>query len=108
MATLQPMGNNVIFTFLDDTRTSDGKFSERTTGSVIVATPQRATQTGVPRWGKVLFTGPDVHDVEPGQYVLIEAGKWTVGTEFDGEKIWMTDDTAIYAVTTDIKETYNF
>lgn len=30
-----------------------------------------------PRWGKVYAVGPDVTEIVPGQWILIEHGRWT-------------------------------
>lgn len=30
-----------------------------------------------PRWGKVYSVGPDVEEIKPGQWILIENGRWT-------------------------------
>jgi len=30
-----------------------------------------------PRWGKVYSVGEDITDIEPGQWILIENGRWT-------------------------------
>ena len=39
-----------------------------------------------PRWAKVFAVGPEQKDVKPGQWVLIEHGRWTRGfnVEIDG------------------------
>jgi co-chaperonin GroES (HSP10) len=30
-----------------------------------------------PRWGKVYSVGNDIEDISPGQWILIENGRWT-------------------------------
>lgn len=42
-----------------------------------------------PRWAKVYAVGPDQKDVTPGQWVLIEHGRWTRGfnVEIDGKEM---------------------
>lgn len=30
-----------------------------------------------PRWGKVYSVGEDITDIQPGQWILIENGRWT-------------------------------
>ena len=58
------------------------------TGNVIP--DDDAIERGIrPRWGKVYRTGPLQHDVEPGQWVLVEHGRWTRGLQIrtiDGEE----------------------
>jgi len=39
--------------------------------------------------------GPDVKDVVVGDYVLVDAGKWTPSFELDGQRAWKTDETNI-------------
>ena len=51
--------NNILFQFLDETKSADGKFIERTKGSIIIGSV-RDNQNSQPRWGKVLSVGPEV------------------------------------------------
>lgn len=106
---LIPLPKNVIFQFLDDTRSSDGKFMERAKGLIILApTCDANRQNGIPRWGKVVAIGDDIDEIEVGQYILIEPGRWTLRCEFEGENYWKTDINSVIGVTTDIRETYDF
>ena len=43
-----------------------------------------------PRWGRVYSVGEDIDDIEPGQWILIENGRWTrmiKVTDDNGEEI---------------------
>lgn len=101
--TLKPLKNNIIFKFLDETGGSKGKFTDRRTASGIVLPTLDSSQKH-PRWGQVIAVGPEA-EVSPGEFILIEALMWSFGTEFDGEKLWKTDDTKVMMVTDDPLET---
>lgn len=66
-------------------------FGERTTVGGIVLQSDNAKSHGVrPRWGKVYKVGPEQTDVQVGQWILVEHGRWTRGVKIndgDGEKI---------------------
>ena len=105
---LKPLRNNLLFTFLDTTSTSNkGKFVERATKSGIVL-PTLEKEQHAPRWATVVAIGPEVDGVVPGDLILIEPLQWTIASEFEGEKIWKTDDQKILAVTNDESATYAF
>jgi len=100
---LLPLKNNVMFKFLESTGGAKGKFTSRKTESGIII-PTLDSEQKLPRWGVVVAAGPDAAVVE-GEYILIEALMWTFGVEFEGEKIWKTDDAKIMMVTEDVEET---
>jgi len=108
---MQPkaLKHTILFEFLDSTGGSKGAFSERTKGRLIIPTMQSG-QTSDNRWGKVLSVGPDVVSIQPGDYLLVAAQKWTHGEQFGDRKIWKTVDESdnVLVVTNDINETYAF
>jgi len=56
------------------------KTGETVTKTGIVIPDDDAKERGIrPRWGKVYRTGPLQNEVEPGQWVLVEHGRWTRG-----------------------------
>jgi threonine dehydrogenase-like Zn-dependent dehydrogenase len=57
------------------------------------------------RWGRVEAVGPDVHGIQVGEFVLIEALQWLRSEEYEGQKIWKTDDSKVLMVTDDEKLT---
>lgn len=64
-------------------------FGSRTLSSGIIMLGDDGKTDGIrPRWCKVYAIGPDQKDVVPGQWVLVEHGRWTRGIELeiDGEK----------------------
>ena len=82
------------------------EFHERVTTGGIILPGDDGTSDGIrPRWGEVCFVGPSQHDVEVGEWVLIEHGRWTRGVSMiinDEEVvIRMIDETAILLVSTE-------
>lgn len=105
MATLRPLGNNILFKFLDETSGSRGEFSERTRSGLIIPKLQ-TTQKGE-RWGKVIAVGPDA-GVQIDEFILIEPLMWTPNEVFEGEKVWKTNADKVMAVTSDVALTVQF
>ena len=94
---------NVIFQFVEDvTQTRFVNSSE----SGIIINSGDGNQTLMPRWGKVLHVGPDVLEVIPGDYILIEPGKWTFSFRVGEERYWKTDETMIIGVSDEPGYTY--
>jgi hypothetical protein len=65
-------------------------FGERNLGSGVILLNDDEKTAGIrPRWARVYSVGPDQKDVKPGQWVLIEHGRWTRGLTVDvkGEEI---------------------
>lgn len=75
----------------DDVIVIDMNFGEQTTRSGLILRSDNGKTHGIhPRWGKVYAVGPDQKDVLPGQWILIEHGRWTRGIKIedaDGEKV---------------------
>lgn len=69
-----PLGRDVIV--------SDMVFDERITTGGIVLLNDNGKTTGIrARWGKVYAVGSEQTEVEVGQWVLTEHGRWTRGIE---------------------------
>lgn len=67
---IRAINKDVIITDMD--------FGEMVTTSGIVIQSDNAKAHGVkPRWGKVYKVGPQQTDVQVGQWILIEHGRWT-------------------------------
>lgn len=99
----------ILFEFLDSTGGSKGAFTERTKGSIYIPTVKTG-QTTDNRWGKVLSVGPEVRGIQPGDYLLVAAQKWSAAEQFGDRKIWRTVDESdcVLAVTNDLNATYSF
>lgn len=64
----------------------------RKTNSGILIPDDNMKNYGIrPRWGQVYAVGKDVVDVKPGQYVLVEHGRWTRGIPIknDNEEFYL-------------------
>lgn len=84
----------------------DMSFDEIKTASGIIIRSDDGKSHGVkPRWGKVYTVGPDQKEVRPGQWILVEHGRWTRKVKIhDGESekaIQKVDVDAILAVSDD-------
>jgi hypothetical protein len=104
LSALLPVGKSILFQFLDETGGGKGRFQERTSTGIIIPVLNGA-QTTDNRWGKVVAVGSDVVGISPGEYIWIEALKWSSHETFNGEKVWRTIDDVVLCVTDDITET---
>ena len=67
----------------------DMDFSGRKLASGILLLGDDGKTDGIrPRWGKVYAVGPDQKDVQVGQWILLEHGRWSRGlkVEIDNEQ----------------------
>jgi co-chaperonin GroES (HSP10) len=72
ISNLTPLGDNVIVANMN--------FGSRQLSSGIIMLGDDAKTDGIrPRWAMVFAVGPDQQDVKPGQWVLVEHGRWTRG-----------------------------
>lgn len=97
---IRPLGNNVMFQFLEDTSGAKGSFTEKRVSGIII--PNTVSTQKVARWGKVVAVGEKVDGIVPGDYILIEALMWMEGVKVAGEKVWKTDDSKVLVVTNDL------
>lgn len=100
---IEAVRNYVVFTFVEEI--SGDRFINKTSSQIIVTSSDRA-QTTYPRWGKVTNVGPDVKDVSIGEYILIEAGKWTSHFYVDGKRFWKTDESMVLCTADEPGTTY--
>ena len=93
---VMPINDHVLVTEMS--------FGMRTLSSGIVMLGDDGKTDGIrPRWAQVYAVGPEQRDVAPGQWILVEHGRWTRGMdlEIDGERITLrrVDPGAIMLVT---------
>ena len=68
----------------DDVLIQDMDFGEQITAGGIIVKSDDAKVHGIkPRWGQVYKVGPDQKDVHPGQWILVEHGRWTRKIKID-------------------------
>lgn len=71
-----------IATIKDNVIVRDMNFSGRKLSSGIVLLGDDSKTSGIrPRWAQVFRVGPDQLDVAPGQWVLVEHGRWSRGAK---------------------------
>jgi len=93
--TLNPINNNIIFSFVDPVN-SKGEFEKGTTESGIILQSSFDDSAKSPRWGNVVSVGPAC-TVKVGQQILMPNLRWTSGFTHDGQRLWKTDETQIVA-----------
>ena len=71
---LSPLHDNVLVTEMN--------FEFRVTTSGIILPSDDGKNSGIrPRWGKVYAIGPKQKDVQVGQWILVDHGRWTRGID---------------------------
>lgn len=103
---LRPLKDSFLFAFFNET--AQGLFFERNSGVIQLTNKDWDSMGKFARWGKVLAIGPQVEDFSVGDIVLIEAGMWTVGCEFDGVKVWKSDESKVIAIGEDERVTFAY
>ena len=79
---------NVLFQFIEDA--IGNRFVNKAASGIIISSTD-LNQSGIARWGKVTHIGEQVDEVQVGEYILLEPGKWTAGFYVDGTRYWKTD-----------------
>lgn len=82
----------------------------KTKGGIITPDDNMTVQGVRPRWCQVWRVGSKVSSVEPGDWILVEHGRWSQGIPLDLEdgeiKVWHVDPEAIMIKSkTDLRET---
>ena len=80
---IKPLNDTIIV--------SDMEFGERISNGGLIILDDDMKSSGIrPRWAKVYAIGPEVKDVEVGDYIYIAHGRWTRGIKIntpEGEKV---------------------
>jgi co-chaperonin GroES (HSP10) len=70
----------------DKVLASDMEFGMEKTKTGIILHSDNGKNTGIhPRWCRVWAVGPEQHDVEVGQWICVEHGRWTRTWEFEDD-----------------------
>jgi co-chaperonin GroES (HSP10) len=76
---LTPIRDHVIVEEMD--------FGEQKTASGIIIMSDDGKGIGIkPRWGKVYAVGPEQQDIQAGDWILLEHGRWTRGFELEDDE----------------------
>lgn len=99
---LKALKNHILFKFVDPVN-AKGEFVRAQTdfGLQFLSTVDDSSKA--PRWGEVISVGPDVENVSVGDFVLLPALRWTIGTKYEGLRFWRTDETEVVVVKRDEK-----
>jgi len=89
-----------IIPIRDNVLVTDMEFGERKIGMFVLPSDDGKSEGVRHRWGRVWAIGPDQEDVEIGEWILIEHGRWTRTVEFENEdgtisEVRMVDSDAI-------------
>lgn len=75
---LRPIRDNVIV--------SDMEFDMRvSSGGIVLLNDDGKTEGIRPRWGKVYAVGQEQKDVQIGDWILVEHGRWTRGITLEDD-----------------------
>lgn len=86
MANINPYKVEKIKALNDTIIVSDMYFGERISAGGIILRNDDTKSAGIrPRWGKVYAVGPNVKDIQVGQYICISHGRWTRGVKIEDE-----------------------
>jgi co-chaperonin GroES (HSP10) len=92
---LRPLGNKILV--------CDMNFGEEITKGGIFLLSDDGKSSGIhPRWARVFAIGPDQKDVQVGEWVLIEHGRWSRAHKYQTETgetldLHLADNNAILA-----------
>lgn len=95
---LRPLRDNVILTNLET--------GERLSSSGIIIPNDDGKDTGIrARWGQVYAVGPEQKDVNVGDWVLMQHGRWTKGADLklkgqDKVRFWRADTKGMLGIST--------
>lgn len=92
---LKPIKDKVFAKMIDG-------FGDRTTkGGIIVVENDGTSEAIRPRWFEVWKIGPEQEDLEIGEYILVEHGRWTRKIKIENEEIFHVDNDSILLTTKD-------
>lgn len=75
---MKPIEITHIKPIRDRVLVTDMEFGNQVRKSGLIIADDDGKAHGIkPRWAKVLLVGPEQKDLSPGQYVLLEHGRWT-------------------------------
>jgi co-chaperonin GroES (HSP10) len=75
---LIPLRNNVFV--------SDMEFGEERTAGGLILQSSDGKSAGIhPRWGRVWAIGPEQSEVQVGEWIMVEHGRWTRGFEYEND-----------------------
>ena len=80
------LSKNQLKALHDHVIVSEMSFDQRITQSGLILMNDNGTTLGIrPRWGRVYAVGPKQKDVQVGQWVCVDHGRWTRGLDIEDE-----------------------
>jgi hypothetical protein len=98
LQTFKPMKGKIFVTDLE-------RGMSKTAGGIIITDDNMKNHGIKARWGRVAIVASDVDFVSPGEWVLVEHGRWTMGMDYldaDTGKtvmVWMVEPKAMMLAT---------
>lgn len=102
MKSIKPVKKNILFRFVQELSAQKG-FENKTDWGFSVIDKRSDMQIG--RWGEVLHIGPEVKDVQVGDFIFIEPLQWTNNLTMDKKDYWMTNIDKVLLVTKEKPDT---
>lgn len=76
-----------IFPLRDKIIVADMNFSSEKTKHGIILRSDDGKEHGIkPRWGRVVFTGPEQLEIGVNEWVLVEHGRWSRGIKYETDE----------------------
>ena len=93
---IEAIQNHIVFKFIDRVN-NRGEFEPPKSTGGIELLKSSDDSAGQSRWATIVSLGPDCSDVlrTPGCEIFIDNLKWTAGVEFNGSKVWRTDESHV-------------
>jgi len=86
MANFDPIAVKGVRPLYDHVIVEDMVFEARRTRAGLIIPNDNGKAEGIrPRWAKVYSVGPEQKDVAPGQWILVEHGRWTRGVKIEDD-----------------------
>ena len=82
---LVPIADHVI---VEEIESQD----ERIVNGVIIPSEKGENRGVRSRWARVCAVGPEQEDVKPGEWILVEHGRWTRGVKLDDGLVYRKVD----------------
>ena len=82
---LEPIADHIL---VEDIESEEEKIQN----GIIILSDSEVDRGIRPRWAKVYRVGPDQTDVVPGQWILIEHGRWTRGVRLSDGNVYRKVD----------------
>lgn len=88
---------------------TDGAFGQQVSKGGIILDSRDGKADGVtPRWFKVHDVGEGIDYLEPGDWVLVNYGRWTEAFEVDEVKYWKVEPESCVGASKEKPESLNY